>query len=178
MNFEEDAVAVPTNKQLKELSKLVKFQIRLEDGIDDMETKLKEAKKKLAAIQRGAIPDLMKDIGLLLLKDTNGFVVEIKEGITASILKKDEPKAFAWLRKGGNESIIKTEIKLVYTGAEEKKIQKAFRTLDKASVPYALKEGIHTQTLKAFVKAELEVGHKIPASISVFNYGEAKIKRK
>ena len=175
MNFEDDAVTPPTNVQLTELSNLVEHQLTLEDYVAGLTEKLKLAKKDLAKVQNSSLPEMMSGLGFDQLKTTNGKTVEIARGIDASVTQANKEPAFKWLKKKGHQAIIKTELKLVYTGKEVEKMSKTFDTLDSAGIPYALKEGIHPGTLKAFVKEELNEGHQLPDSITVFEYGIAKI---
>lgn len=175
MNFEDDAKVEPTNKQLKELGSLVEFQIGLENDVADLTEKLKEKKARLDKVRRGALPELMQTLGYSMLKTNFGSTVEIKRGIDASITQANQNKAFDWLRKNGNEAIIKTEIKQTYTGMENDKRDFAYTQMDLVGIAYQIKEGIHTQTLKAFVKTELEEGREINSAITVYEYGIAKI---
>ena len=175
MNFEDDAVVEPTNAQLKELSGLVEHQINLETTVDALTEDLVTAKKDLKKIQEGALPEMMHGLGFDLLKTATGYTIKIDRGIAASITKANQAAAFAWLKKTKNEAIIKTELKMVYTGMEEKKLSKVFKVLDKAGIQYGINEGIHSGTLKAFVRNELEDGREVDKSITVFEYGIAKI---
>ena len=177
MNFEDDAVAAPTNKQLKELNGLVEHQLNLETTVGALTEDLVMAKKELKKIQEGALPEMMHGLGFDLLKTATGHTIKIDRGIAASITKANQAAAVACLKKTKNEAIIKTELKLVYTGMEEKKLSKAFKVLDKAGIQYGINEGIHSGTLKAFVRNELEDGREVDKSITVFEYGIAKISK-
>lgn len=178
MNFEDDAVAAPTNKQLKELNGLVKHQLELEAEVDVLTEELATAKKDLKKTQEGSLPEMMHGLGFDLLKTVTGYTVKIDRGIAASITKANQGTAFAWLKKTHNEAIIKTELKLVYTGMEADKLAQAFEVLDKAGMVYGFIEGVHSGTLKAFVRNELEEGREIDPSITVYEYGIAKITGK
>ncbi len=40
---------------------------------------------------------------------------------------------------------------------------------------YGISESVHSGTLKAFVREELEQGNEVDKSVTVFEYGESKI---
>ena len=175
MNLEEDAVLPPTNQQLKELSQLVSYQLKLQDSIKSLADALKDANDKLNKVKLLALPEMMQGLGFDLLKTKDGHTVEIIRGIDASITQANQPKAFAWLKKKGHDSIIKTEFKLVYTGRQMSEIELARSVFATEDLPYAEKLGVHPGTLKAFVREELEAGHQLPDSITTYEYGIAKI---
>lgn len=177
MNFEEDALDQPqaTNEQLQDLYSLVEHQLELEKRIEKGEALLKDLKQKLDHVKKNTLPDMMTSLGYDLLKTTDGHVVEINKGIAASISVANRPAAFEFLRKTGNESIIKTDIKLTFTGKQTDALAQATDLLQSSGLSYKVGEGIHPQTLKAFVRAELEDGRELPEAITVFEYHEAKI---
>lgn len=177
MNLEDDAVVLPTKKQLKELSALVNHQIDLEDRVGRLSEELKLNKTNLDKIQRGALPEMMAQLGFDALKTTEGFSVSIESGIDASIKVSDRPAAFKWLHKTGNASIIKTELKLTFTGQDKVKLETALKVLDKGNLQYGINEGVHSMTLRAFVRTELEDGKVIDDSITVFEFKTAKISK-
>ena len=177
IDFEKDATAAPTNQQLEELSALVDHQLRLEERVDTLKENMKEAQSTLDKIRRSALPDLMQALGYSLLRTNDGATVEIRRGLDASVTVANRPKAFEWLKKTGNDSIIKNEIKMLFTGKDEKKFRRALSVIDAEGLDYGVAQSVHPGTLKAFVREELEQGHTIDASITVFEYGEAKITR-
>jgi len=180
MNLEQDAkeaMVMPNNAQLKQLSVLAKALLTQEKVIQDLTEKLEQKQLKLNELRRRLIPDLMRDIGVSEFKLTSGIKVTIRELIEASIKAENQFKAFAWLRENEFDSLIKNEVVTKFGMKEDKKALKLLKELMAKGYDSAHKESIHGGTLKAFVKEQLEAGNPLPTFFEIFEYREAKVER-
>lgn len=171
-------VVAPTDDQLRWVAELVKQQISYEDDLARLEDQVQKLTKSLTAIKTLTLPEVMKEIGLVRVDLTTGEKLMIKTVIGASIKIENRGKAHAWLRKSGFGSLIKNEITARFGMGQEKKARDILTLLLKKKCEADAKEFVHTQTLSAFVREQLEAGRKIPQSLlGVFQYEESKITR-
>lgn len=125
----------PDNK-LGELSVLAhQVPLALEE-IKKREDQLNEAKENHRKLVEEFIPDLMAELGISELKMENGSTLGVSQQYFAKIPKDRETEAFDWLKDNGFGSLIKTKV--------------------------VESTGVHHQTLKAFVKEQMEAGNEIP----------------
>jgi len=125
--------------KLGELSKLANEIPNLEAQIEERENELKAAKEKHRIVIEDLIPDLMTQLGISEIKTEDGRSLSVIKQYLAKIPKNKEGEAFSWLNEHGFSSIIKT--KVVET------------------------TGVHHQTLKAFVKEQMELGNEVPQDL-------------
>lgn len=146
--------------------------MKLEQGIALAEIDLKGKKKALDELAEVTIPELMEEVGLDIVRTKGGLEVDVTEKIRANITKANLPAALAWLRKNGHDKLIKG--KLVITPKDNKhmaQLQKRMAKLD-----YKADEGVHAQTLGAFVREMLEDGKRIPEKLlGVYRQRRSKI---
>jgi len=174
-----DGAATPalTPEKLTRLSKLVNQMADKADEIDEMGDKLKTLNEEYRALSGGQIPDLFDEMGLSQIKLTDGRSVEIKRTFAASITKEKQTGCFKWLRANGHESLITHELITKLKKGESKEQKKLIEVLAKLGLTYADKEKVHPQTLKAFVKEQIEKGGNFPQEqFSVFPIRETKVK--
>lgn len=168
----------PTDEQLKRVAKLVKAQVDYEDKMANLEDLLTETKKNLDAIRTVTLPEVMKELGLSRVDLTTGEKLMIKTVIGASIKIENRFKAYQWLRNHGFGSLIKNRVIASFGMGQEKKATQILSFLLKKKCEVIAEESVHTGTLSAFVREQLEDGKKIPQSLlGVFQYEESKITR-
>jgi len=174
-NIFEEEIPVDETK-LKRLSDLAKIQLSQQAMVQELTDKLEAAKKELQKTSMDDIPSLMDEIGMSSFKLDSGESVEVVTKITASISKKNQSEAFQWLRDNGHESLIKNDVTINFGKGEEKKATKFVADLEKKKLTYKQKVSVHTQTLGAFVREQLEEGNDIPMDLlGVFEIKQTKI---
>jgi hypothetical protein len=168
--------------ELSELSVLCKYLVQLDKEILEAEKHVSQLKRDRQAFSREHIPDLMADIGLHELTLDDGSSVGIVRKYYANISAERSEKAHTWLRENGQESLIKITLGRTFGAGLEDKVDKLVMEnfFKENEIEYETKEAVHPQTLKAFVKAQIESGNKnFPKDIfGVFDTDETVVESK
>ena len=120
------------------------------------------------------IPDFLLSNGITQLKLKDGRSVKIKEDISASV--KDETKFREFLRKRGDEDIIKINYKFARMENEANVLLTDF--LMDNDYDFEIDESIHGQTKKKYFKELIgEIGkEKLPEWVTIYEIHKATVK--
>ena len=133
---------------LKQLDDLVQKLGEVRTGIAEQEANLKCMKDKEKDLVEVQIPTLMQAHGQEYLRTTSGFEVDLKEQVFARIPADKKEAAHQWLRDNNEGGMIKTEVK----------------------------EAVHPQTLKCWVRGKLDEGATLPEDLfSIYVRKVAKV---
>lgn len=172
-------VKLSNNPALGEIALLAEKQMRLEDLVESLEAELKDAKRELEEVSTTKLPDALTAVGMgggFTL--TNGGKVEVTPFYSASIKEENRQKAHEWLRKHGFASLIRHDVIVEYAPGDDAKAQKLVQQLIKSKAHFDETEKVHSQTLKAFIREQVESGVKVPLVLfGAFVGRKAKIKR-
>lgn len=159
----------PTTQTLRILcDRLVKFKERTERAKEIYE-KNKEA---LRLLQEEHLPAVMAELGLNATKLQNGAELSLAKNYFAKIPAGAEKDALAWLEAHGSAAIAKQTLNVTHDHFEQAK-----KACEKAGVPYDVALKIHPQTLKAFVREQLEKGENLPfETFGVYVQNIARVK--
>lgn len=178
MDFEKDALSKLNDNNVKRISKLAGQQLNLEDAIHEQTQKLKSMQEDLMELSMVKLPMLMEECGVTAFKLADGSSVEIKESIKASIAAKNKTQAFVWLRDNGYGDIIKNEVVVSFGKGEEERANEFVKTVAQDDHVFVRKESVHSQTLGAFVREQLNTGKDLPMDLlGVFRLHQAQIKK-
>lgn len=165
-----------TAKDMQQIAELVKqletLDARIAKG-EQLLADLNAERRKLADV---AIPTLFDSAGVNRLKLSDGTDVSIATSYHPNVKADDQPKLIAWLRKTGNDSIIKNDFRLSFGKGEEKLAAKLSTLLEKQRFVYSRKEDVNPQTFKAFVREQLEAKARLPKFIDPNPVRTTKIK--
>jgi hypothetical protein len=183
IDFFEDAAteenAPPAT--LERLTELARQTLILNAEIDELNIKLAEKQDKVKRNLRVIIPGIMDELGMAKFTLKDGYVIDVKNNVSASISEYNKPAAFAWLTEHGFDGIIKTNVAAQFGKGEVEEARKAVELLGEAGFSASMDQSVHPGTLKAFVKERLEnaaeeIGNNIPVDVfGVFEFTEAKI---
>jgi hypothetical protein len=163
-------------KDVKRVTDLVELLLSKGRQIADLQAKLDAAAADYLRIEREDLPELMREVGLAELKLANGVEVSISEEVTAAISEERRAAAHAWLREHNFGGLIKTVVTVPFGRGEEEEARRLAAEIAEAH-DCELKETIHPQTLKAFVKEQVEGGKPLPYELfGVFPFSRAKVK--
>lgn len=154
-----------TSGELRDIADLVSRQVVLEAEIANLEAQVALKKEVLSKLSSQTIPDAMNAIGMRDFTLSNGQMVELKKYYSAKIPEGGESAAFLWLRQNNHDSIIKHFISVGLGKGLDKEALKLKTMLNKAKIIFEEKESIHPQTLKAFVKEQMESGKDFPGQL-------------
>lgn len=185
INFEEDAVGssavVVDDNKLSNIANLATTQMVLEARIAELENSLEDAKEELKAVQEGSLPNAMAEVGMSEFKLTDGTKITVKPTYLANIKPEYKETCFAWLRDHGHDDIIKNNLILSFGRGEDTQFSVVMDQLKHMGLADHMthKEEVHWQTLRGFVKEQLEAGEPLPTEeFGVYIVNKATIKRR
>lgn len=179
---EEDADTKvdPSDHGKAGIARLASKQATLAEEISVLEAAVKEKKKELQRVEEQDLPEAMDAIGMSEFTLTDGTKISIKTFYNASIPGERKEEAFTWLDENGHGGIIKTDVSVAF-GRGELEIARAFvefaRGFNEAAIDPELEQGVHWQTLRSFVKEQIEGGSALPLDLfGVFVGRKAHLK--
>lgn len=174
----DDATSTPSSDALSEVSALVSRQIELEDAIAETERRLKELQRSLAKVTDHDLPAAMNEHGLKELRMADGSQVKIRDIVRASIPKKHADEAIAWLEEHGFGDLVKREVVATFGRGEDAEAQASIEALHALGLDPTTKCGVHSSTLSAFVREQIERGTELPTELLGIYVGQqSKISR-
>lgn len=178
----EKPVAV-TNEGLALVSSLIKLQFDQELKVAQLEDDLKEAKKRLSQTSEVDLPEAMKQCGVKSFVTEDNLEVELKEDVNVGISEANREPAYHWLKSHEFDGLIKSDLAMHFDKDQLEKADKLVEALRKKGYEVEVKQSIHYQTLKAFVKEQLADGERYtqddPFPMDLFGarpYQVAKVK--
>ena len=149
-------------------------------AVERLEADLQVAKEAARRTETEDLPQLMSELGLSEIKLTDGSKVEVKSDITCGISEERRPQAHRWLEERGFGGLIKTTVAVPFGRDERELAIAAARTVaETLGREVALNEAVHPNTLKAFLKEQLELGpdgSSPPAELfGIYEFNRAKL---
>lgn len=145
--------------------------------VEDLEKRLKAAKKDLQTLLEQRIPDAFAAADMSEFRTTDGKVVKVEPFVDCSIPVPMRDSALQWLRDNGHAGIIKCEVSMAFgAGDTETARTLAAELRERVGVPVEVSESVHPQTLKRFAREVLGEGGSLPESFSVYTGTRATIK--
>ncbi len=167
-----------TDQEINRIAVLCKKQLDLEKEVDRLNELLAETQKQLSTIREHDLPDAMAEANVSELKLKDGAKVTVQPFVGAHITQAKAKDAHQWLDDNGHGGLIKRELTFKFNRedtAHEKMIEQ-YSAMGWTN--YKLKEAVHPQTLKAFVREQVEKGSDIPVNLfNIFSGFKAKITK-
>ena len=154
-----------SDKQLKTVSDLAKYQVALEDKIKAKEEELATLKDQFKQCSQTDLPEALAETGLTEIKLTDGSKITVMQFYNASIPKDRAEEAHAWLRAHDHGDLIKNTVSCDFGRGEDKQAQVLRESLANSGISFTDKIGVHPQTLKAFVREQVESGQTLPLDL-------------
>tara|TARA_R110000868_G_scaffold71887_1_gene209981 strand:+ start:31 stop:606 length:576 start_codon:yes stop_codon:yes gene_type:complete len=166
-DFEKTLSSVETldNAGLDTVAGLARKIKQQQDKVERLDRELKDEKQALLRLTDEDLPSTMADLGLSKFSLDDGSTVEVKPTYGASILVKDRPAAYEWLRENGFDDIIKNVISCQFGRGEDDQASAFHAFASQQGYPADQNESIHASTLKAFVKERIETGEDFPHTL-------------
>ena len=165
-----------SNDELQSISQMVHNQKRLELDLDQLQEQIAQKAEQLKSLSEVQIPEAMSAIGLSELKLSDESVLSVSKYYSCRIPEEQAENAFAWLRKTGNDDIIKNEVKLSFGKGEDDLAQTVAQELVKRGLSPEQKIYVHPMTLKSFVRERIESAQELPQELfGVFVGNKTKI---
>ena len=150
---------------LDDVSRLANAMVDAEEDVKSKSDMLDRAKERLRVLKEEAVPGIMQELGLTYLTLDTGKKLSIKQDVYASIAAGDKDKAFLWLDEHNFGGLIKVDIKVSYGKGERDNAIEFYNQCTGLGLSAALSEGIHAQTLKAFLNEQIRNGAEIPLEL-------------
>lgn len=154
-----------TDQQLAELSELAQQQLHYESLIGSLEEQMESAKEQLNRVSMVLIPEAMMACGMESFKLKDGTSIKVEKFYSGKIDETKATEAFAWLRKTGNDSLIKREVKCQFGKGEDQEANELMALLDEKGFNATDKQSVHPMTLKSFIREQFESGSDFPAEL-------------
>lgn len=170
---------VPEDK-LERIKHFGEQQKKLTKQIAALENDLTLTKEKLRRVMEQDLPEAMDEVGMSKFVLDDGTTVTIKPFYSASIPEDRKEEAFEWLKEHDFDGMIKAEVKVSF-GKGEFEVAQSFlnfiRGFNEKAIDPDYKENVHWQTLRAWVKEQVEGGAAIPLDMfGVFVGRKADLK--
>ena len=167
-----------TTDGLKTVSSLAQDVSNWEGKGAELDEQLKTAKAKLLELTDRDLPDMMAEVGITNFTLADGSKLDVKQTYGARIPVVHRDAAFAWLKEKGHDDIIKNLVSVPFGRGEDSLATDFINLAQKNGYAPDQKKEVHPQTLKAFVKEQLEKGQEVPMDLfGVFTGQRASIKR-
>lgn len=140
------------------LSTYVKALKEVNEDLADLGLQAAEKNKVALDLRQKKIPELLRKHNLSEIKLASGDKVQVKEGISASVSEEKRKGFFDFLKKRGEDDIIK--LLMQFGKMPPDKRQQLLDFLDAYEYDYEFTEDVHSSTLKAYFKKLLGVGEE------------------
>jgi predicted RNase H-like nuclease (RuvC/YqgF family) len=179
IDFENDSASAPLDSEIASISTLIKEMERRSRRINTLENELEAAKAEYKQLAQRDLPEAMKAARLSRFTTDDGLSIELKEEVYASISEKNREAAYAYLLSRGDGDLIKSVLELNFGKGESEQMQEFVEGLQELGMSnYKVKESIHANTLKAWVREMVASGEDFPHDLfGVFQFKEAVLKK-
>ena len=168
-----------SNEELASISGLAQQLLVVQKDIEEKKLELKELEEQFRQISESSLPEALQSANLSEIVLSDGTKLSVAPFYKGHISEKNRPAALEWLMKNGHGALIKNEISLKFGRDEDERAQDTIASLQQRGLSPSVKQGVHAQTLNAFVKERLTNGKDIPSEIfGIYVGSRAKIERK
>ena len=168
-----------SNEELASISGLAQQLLVVQKDIEEKKLELKELEEQFRQISESSLPEALQSANLSEIVLSDGTKLSVSPFYKGHISEKNRPAALDWLMQNGHGGLIKNEISLKFGRDEDERAQDTIASLQQRGLSPSVKQGVHAQTLNAFVKEQLTNGKDLPSEIfGIYVGSRAKIERK
>lgn len=162
--FLGDVVGTPPVDSLEKISALVE-QVRASEGLIGIwECRIAAEKAALKILLEVAIPEAMLAVGMRDIGLADGSRVKIESFHYGSITAKTKVKAHQWLEEHGFGGLITRKVNVEF-GKDSEGYAGLAAYIKSFNLRCTEKEGVHPQTLGAFIRNQVEKGEPVPQDL-------------
>ena len=173
-----DSQNLPSDSGLSKVSRLAEELIDRDEQVKEAEAHLKILKEQARDVAERLLPEAMAEVGMVKFVLTDGSEVTVKPYYSAKIGDDKRDECFNWLQDHGHEALIKDEVSITFNKGEHERAEEFKSQLAQQGIEYNGKMGVHSQTLTAFVREQVESGAEFPLELFNVYIGQiAKVKR-
>jgi hypothetical protein len=164
--FEQDAGALTVkNEDLSSVGALAKRAKELEADLKELEDTISERKNQLRKLLEETIPAMLQELGMADFTMADGSKISVKPFYSASIPEENRAQAYEWLRDHGYDDIIKNTVSVRFGRGEDGLCDTLLNHLREQNYPVEQAQKIEPQTLKAWVREQVERGSEFPTEL-------------
>lgn len=151
--------AAPASDKLERARDMLRELRDRQMRASQLEEQLTSERQAIREMTDKTMPDFYDEVGvpkLALAAEGNlpAFEIEVIDRYHANIPDETKTEAFNYLRKTGNEDLIKTSFTVEFGLRETKQADRFRRSLQKADIQYSEKHGVPWNTLTAWFRTE------------------------
>ena len=165
MDLEQLTTVNIKTDEVKEISSACKKLSSQNKKVQDIEKLLKTEQEESRRLSEEVIPTLMQQAGVSSIKLEDGSSVTVSPYYYAKIPEDKKHEAFNWLRDNNFGDLIKNNVSVSFGKGEDSDAVKLKATLEKQGLVVDQKQDIHWQTLRGFVREQMEKNNNIPSEM-------------
>ena len=177
MNLEQLTTINIKTDEVKEISEACNKLTSQNQKVETLEKPLKEAEEEARRLSEEVIPTLMQQAGVSSIKLDNGTSVEVSPYYYAKISEDKKVEAFKWLRENDHGDLIKNNVSVSFGKGEDSNAVNLKTELESKGLVVDQKQDVHWQTLRGFVKEQIEKNKTLPSeTFGLYIANRTKIK--
>ena len=177
MNLEQLTTINIKTDEVKEISEACNKLTSQNQKVETIQKSLEEAEEEARRLSEEVIPTLMQQAGVSSIKLDNGTSVEVSPYYYAKISEDKKVEAFKWLRENDHGDLIKNNVSVSFGKGEDSNAVNLKSELEAKGLVVDQKQDVHWQTLRGFVKEQIEKNKTIPSeTFGLYIANRTKIK--
>ena len=177
MNLEQLTKINIKTDEVKDISDACKKLTSQNKIVEKTEDLLKLQQEEARRLSEEVIPTLMQQAGVSSITLDDGTSVEVSPYYYAKIQEAHKEEAFRWLRENNHGDLIKNNLSVSFGKGEDADAVKLKESLEKQGLVVDQKQDVHWQTLRGFVKEQIEKNKTIPSeTFGLYIANRTKIK--
>ena len=177
MNLEQLTTINIKTDEVKEISEACNKLTSQNQKVETIQKSLKEAEEEARRLSEEVIPTLMQQAGVSSIKLDNGTSVEVSPYYYAKISEDKKVEAFKWLRENDHGDLIKNNVSVSFGKGEDSNAVNLKSELEAKGLVVDQKQDVHWQTLRGFVKEQIEKNKTLPSeTFGLYIANRTKIK--
>lgn len=176
MTEEKNPVPPSPDHSLSRLTEMARELRRLQNEMESLSAQVEAKQQQINALAERDIPELMEQIGMEKFATTDGFSIELKESLRASIPAARKEEAFQWLEANHHQGLVKSEVSVAFGREDMPRAAELVGRLTADGMPAQFERWIEPATLSAWAREQLEAGGDVPSDLfGIFRQRQARI---
>lgn len=173
------AEKLPENDALEAVRAKAAEAREAEFELESLEERVRDLKKRLETIYEEDLPILMDEagvdrIGIPAHGNLPAMDAKLSPFFSANIAANWDAErrnaAFRWLEANGSGDLIKTEVAVAFPRGKHEEAKSLAEELSAKGIAPTFKETVHSQTLTAWLREQLESGAELPPLETIGGY--------
>jgi len=150
---------------LYQIAGLARALLAADRSVEQADLALRKEKEKRRIIREETLPGAMQELGIEKLTLETGDTITISREVYASIPAGARANAHRWLQEHNFGGLLKTEVTVAYGRDSAAEASELAIELEQRGLSVMAIEKVHPQTLKAWLKEQLQAGTEIPLDL-------------